>query len=261
MNVDSLLFVHGWATDRWVWEPYAEAFKGIDSCNVNLPGHGGPGSWDSPTLLPAVREVTRQIDNRAGNILGIGWSLGAQALIASALESRAKFKGLILVGATPSFVTKEDFPCGQSKALVKRMLMDMKKDPGETLKRFYPLNFTEPEKSGRVKEFLERYRYPGPILCDGPIPGCFPAFKYDEITRALEALYSNDLRETLKGLDLPVLIVHGEMDGIVPIGAGEYLASKINGARLEVYEKTGHAPFITEMERFKGTVKKFMDSL
>ncbi len=260
MNVDSLLFVHGWATDSWVWEPFASAFKGLAPLNVNLPGHGGQGKWDTPTIHPAVQEITRQIESRT-NILGIGWSLGAQALIASALESRQKFTGLILVGATPSFVTKEDFPWGQSRALTKRMIMDMKKDPGGTLKRFYPLNFIGSEKSVRVREFMERYRYPGPISCDGPIPGCFPSFKYGEITRALEALYSEDLREMLDALDLPVLIVHGRMDGIVPIGAGQYLASTIDGARLEVYEKTGHAPFITEPEKFKDTIKRFMDGL
>ncbi len=261
MKIDSLLFVHGWATDNWVWEPYVKAFKDIDSGNINLPGHGGSGSWDSPTLLPAVRELTRQIETRGGNILGIGWSLGAQALMASALENMKKFKGLILVGATPSFVAKDDFPWGQSKALVKRMILDMKKDPAETLKRFYPLNFTESEKTDEVRKFLERYRYPGPISCDGPVPGCFPAFKYGEIIKALVALYSNDLRERLKEIDLPVLVVHGEMDAVVPIGAGQYLASNIKGARIEVYEKAGHAPFITEMERFKGTVKRFMESL
>jgi len=260
MNVDSLLFVHGWATDSWVWEPIASAFKGLEPCNVKLPGHGGQGKWDSPTFHSAVQELTRQTESRT-NILGIGWSLGAQALIASALEGSTKFTGLILVGATPSFVAKEDFPWGQSRALVKRMIMDMKKDPGGTLNRFYPLNFAESEKSPRVREFMERYRYPGPISCNGPIPGCFPAFKYDEITRALEALYSEDLRETLDALDLPVLIVHGRRDGIVPIGAGQYLASTIDGARLEVYEKAGHAPFMTEPEKFKNTIRRFMDSI
>ncbi len=261
MRIDSLLFVHGWATDKWVWEPIASAFKGIDVANMNLPGHGGAEPWDSPTLEPAVRAIERQTARMSGKIIGIGWSLGAQALIASALENVDKFTALILVGATPSFVVKEDFPWAQSRALVKRMLLDMRKNPGETIERFYPLNFTETEHGNEVKGFLKRYRYPGPISCDGSMPGCFPIFKYDEITEALVALFSTDLRARLNELDMPILIIHGKMDGIVPVGAGNYLASAIKGACLKVYENAGHAPFVTETERFERTIRKFLDGL
>src|SRR3989304_2798773 len=164
---NDLVFVHGWATDSGVWEGIAKEFAG--SLSIDLPGHGG-------------------------DLIGGGWSLGSQALIAAQPVLKDRFKALVLVGSTPCFVERDDFPWAQSKALVKRMIMDMKKDPAATADRFYSLNFTADEAAtDEAKAFVSRYGYPGPISCEGDVPGCFPKFKYDEITKDLEAIYTVDL--------------------------------------------------------------------
>lgn len=254
-----ILFVHGWATDSWVWEGFARSL-GRDFHNIDLPGHGGRGKWAEPTLAPAISEIERYLSGLPDrSATGIGWSLGAEALIASSLQSR-KFKNLILVGGTPSFVEREGFPCGQSRALVKRMILDMRKDPEETVNRFYGLNFTGSEiTSEQAKRFMERYKYPGPVVCGTEAPGCFPAFRYDEITKALEALYSMDLRDGLGRLDIPALIIHGALDTICPPDAGRFLASNIKGAELVIFENAGHAPFLTEAARFNRVASDFLE--
>lgn len=262
--MDTLLFIHGWATDGFVWEGAAhELGAGRNVINLNLPGHGGRHKWDSPTLSPAVKEAAESIAGLPdSSVIGVGWSLGAEVLLASLKESGRKFKGLVLTGATPCFVEKGDFPWGQSAPLVRRMILDMKKDPASTLERFYGLNFTGAELNGEgAKKIMERYRYPGPLDCSGKVPGCFPVFDYNGITAALEALYRTDLREILSSIEVPVLVVHGGKDGVTPEGAGKYLAENIRGARLEVFEEAGHAPFITEPERFNRVVKDFMEKL
>ena len=262
--MDTLLFIHGWATDSFVWADAAgELGVGRNVINLNLPGHGGALKWDTPTLLPAVREVSARIAALPErSVTGVGWSLGAEVLLASFTELGDKFKALVLVGATPCFVSKEDFPAGQSRALVKRMILDMKKDPASTVERFYGLNFTASE-FGIVgaKKLIGRYRYPGPVECAGPVPGCFPLFDYDGVTTALEALYEADLRAYLGRIDVPTLVVHGGKDGVTPAGAGEYLAERIKGARLEVFDEAGHAPFITEPRRFNETAGSFLKGL
>lgn len=253
-----LLFVHGWATDNWVWEGTVNAL-GMDARNINLPGHGGKGAWKEPNLNPAVTEILQNAASLGGSVIGIGWSLGAKALISAAAAQPESFKALVLVGAGASFVKREGYEWGQSKALVKRMIMDMRKDPAETVDRFYPLNFTEEElKSDTVKRFIARYRYPGPITCEGDVPGCFPAFKYDEITTALEALYNADLREDIKRIKIPTLIIHGTKDGICPVEAGRYLSSSIKSSQLIEFEGAGHAPFLTD-ERFNKILKEYID--
>ena len=257
-----LIFVHGWATDSLVWEEAAKGY-GERAARVDLPGHGGPVKWDEPTLTPAIRAIKEALKPLGRTkAIGVGWSLGSMALVASLSEIRDSFRALVLVGSTPCFVEKEDFPWGQPKALVKRMIMDMKKEPAPTLERFYRLNFTEEEqKTSVAMKMTDRYAFPGPVTCEGTVPGCYPAFKYEEITKALEALYMTDLREELKAIDIPVLLVHGRLDSICPIGAAEYMGSRIKGAKLEIIESAGHAPHITRPELFNTILRDLLAGL
>lgn len=257
---NNLVFVHGWATDSGVWDGISNEFAG--SLSIALPGHGGSLPWDEATLSPAIEEIAGRLKGVRKDMIGVGWSLGSQALIAAQPLLKGSLKALVLVGSTPCFVERDDFQWAQSKALVKRMIMDMKKDPAATADRFYSLNFTADEAAtDEAKAFVARYRYPGPVSCEGDVPGCFPKFKYDEITKALEALYTVDLRSDIKAIDVPVLLVHGKEDTICPVGAAEYMASRMKKARLEAFEGAGHAPFLTRREAFISILKDFIKRL
>lgn len=260
---DTILFVHGWSTDKEVWAGTIDSLGSERVINLNLPAHGGKLKWGEPTLKPATDEIALHASGIAdGSIIGVGWSLGAQALLSMAAIDKKKFKALVLVGATPCFLEKDDFPWGQPRALVKRMLIDMKMDAPSALERFYPLNFTDNEaKTEAASEFLKRYRFPGPVNCAGEAPGCFPLFDYAGITTALEALYNTDMREILKNISVPVLLIHGGKDIVTPVGASRLLESRMKVASLTVFEDAGHAPFITEPERFNRTLKGFLEIL
>lgn len=262
-SADRLIFIHGWATDKSVWDGLAPEIAGERPfLNINLPGHGGTLAWDEPTLRPAKEEVLRLLEKDRGPYLAIGWSLGAQTVIALASEFPHLFKAIVLVGATARFCADDELSYGQSKALVRRMIMDMKQSPAQTLQRFYSLNFTPEElASVEARRFIERYRYPGPVECRQTPPGCFPAFKYAEITTALEALYATDLTQSLGAIKTKTLLIHGSGDNVCPLDAGRALTSAIKGSKLEVFEDAGHAPFVTEPERFASCVKGFLAGL
>jgi len=262
---DKFLFLHGWATDARVWDETAKAL-GVEYLNPDLPGHGNNLPWDSPTLASALRVIEKSLFESGGlpsnesiggsPVIAVGWSLGAQALLSYAYENAGAFKALVLVGATPRFTATGDFPHGQPRPLVKRMIMDMEKDPVETLKRFYALNFTNEELTlPDAKAFLERYLHANTAQSNTP------NFKYNEITVALEALYKNDLRHGLSRLDIPCLIAHGTSDDVCPIEAGKFLATHIKNAKFVEFDGAGHAPFITQPERFAGILKDFAKGL
>lgn len=270
MSSDKLLFIHGWATDAWTWEACADRI-GLPSIQMTLPGHGAGAKWDEPTLAPGIKECKLLLnaaqgfspENPAsGSVIGVGWSLGGQILLASAMEDPSRFKALILVGATPRFIASDDFPDGQSPALVRRMLSDIRKDAASTLKRFYKLNFTDEElKSESASDFIKRYERIRSIEYDETTPDRFPAFRYADISAGLEAIYSTDLRNGLSNIRLPTLIIHGASDMVTPVGAGRFLAEHIDGAELVVFENTGHGPHVTRADEAAQTIKAFLERL
>ena len=56
--------------------------------------------------------------------------------------------------------------------------------------------------------------------------------------------------ETLKALNLPVLVTQGAADKFVLVAAAKHIADLIPGAKLSVYQGVGHAPFWEDPERF-----------
>ena len=57
----------------------------------------------------------------------------------------------------------------------------------------------------------------------------------------IKAFSETDLTEDLKRFDVPTLILHGDDDQIVPIGASALLSSKIvKNATLKIYKGAPH---------------------
>lgn len=256
-----LLFLHGWATDSWVWKEQVKEFSmEYDVVTIDLSGHDvkrvkGQGlkvnEWFEPTLEPAVERVLRLTPHTSHltDLIGIGWSLGASVLMAAAVRHPELFKGLVLIGSTPCFVKRDNFQHAQPKALAKRMLKDFKNDPEKTLARFYPLNFTDNELAKKnVKEFIGHYNISH-------------LTSHISLYSSLDALLNMDLRNNIKNINIPTLVIHGDKDMVCPVGAGKYLAENIKGASLKIFKNTGHAPFLTRADKFNKEVKRFLKTL
>jgi non-heme chloroperoxidase len=66
----------------------------------------------------------------------------------------------------------------------------------------------------------------------------------------IKAFSETDLTEDLKKIDVPTLILHGDDDQIVPIGASALLSSKIvKDATLKVYKGAPHGMCTTLKDR------------
>jgi pimeloyl-ACP methyl ester carboxylesterase len=75
--------------------------------------------------------------------------------------------------------------------------------------------------------------YQVPLMADGWDRGLF------EILRARRAV---DLSSQLKGIQVPVLVITGDDDRVVPTDLSTKLASEIPGAELKVLPNCGHVP-------------------
>ena len=67
-----------------------------------------------------------------------------------------------------------------------------------------------------------------------------------------------DASEMMSRLKLPVLVTHGAEDRNAKVGAGQYTASIIPGAKLSIYEGVGHSPFYEDAPRFNTELAAFV---
>jgi non-heme chloroperoxidase len=75
----------------------------------------------------------------------------------------------------------------------------------------------------------------------------------------IKAFSETDLTEDLKRFDVPTLVLHGDDDQIVPIGASALLSSKIiKDAKLVVYEGAPHGMCTTLKDRVNAELFSFI---
>ena len=78
----------------------------------------------------------------------------------------------------------------------------------------------------------------------------------------IKAFSETDLTEDLKKFDVPTLILHGDDDQIVPIGASALLSSKIvKGATLKVYKGAPHGMCTTLKDQVNEDLLAFIKSV
>src|SRR6185369_15372269 len=75
----------------------------------------------------------------------------------------------------------------------------------------------------------------------------------------IKAFSETDLTEDLKRIDKPTLIVHGDDDQIVPVGASALLSAKIvKNAKLKVYQGAPHGMCTTLKDRVNEELLAFV---
>jgi non-heme chloroperoxidase len=75
----------------------------------------------------------------------------------------------------------------------------------------------------------------------------------------IKAFSETDFTEDLKRFDVPTLIVHGDDDQIVPIGASSYRSAElVEGATLKVYPGAPHGLPTTHKDQLNADLLDFL---
>ena len=76
---------------------------------------------------------------------------------------------------------------------------------------------------------------------------------------ASKAFSETDFTEDLKKIDVPTLILHGDADQIVPIGASALLSSKlVKNSTLKVYPGAPHGMCTTLADKVNADLLAFL---
>lgn len=68
-----------------------------------------------------------------------------------------------------------------------------------------------------------------------------------------------DVRGKLSSIKVPTMIMVGKYDWVLPVSQSRYLAKHIPGAKLVLFQNSGHMVYIEEPDKFLRNVKEFLD--
>ena len=152
-----------------------------------------------------------------------GWSCGAMLAMEAAAALGPRIRGLILLSPTPRFVQDTDWEHGVRPAALRNMIRRLRTDPAETL-----------------REFFQACRHP----CSEELEtgtGTAEAGPTELLSRQLIYLRDSDLRESARRIHVPVLVIHGQEDRIVPAGASAELQRMLPSCRRRQLPGIGHS--------------------
>lgn len=82
----------------------------------------------------------------------------------------------------------------------------------------------------------------------------------DAYLRQLQACRAHDVSDRLDRIRAPTLVLHGDVDPLVPLENGRLLAELIHAGRLVVYADTGHIPEVERAEEFNHDLIAFLEA-
>jgi len=201
----------------------------------------GPAIWQGQ-IKEFSKDFKVVIDleqiEHGSDVYVIGWSMGGWKALDLWQEHHQKIKGIILVSSFAKYVKSDDYPCGTPLALLRRLEKKFSTDYNIGMHYFYDLIF----KDKKMHDLLSK----------------LPVAEKHDIDKWFEKLRNEDKRELLPKINVPVLIIHGDRDPIVSLGAAEYLKKKIKDSELRVFDSVGHTPFLEQKQEFNSILRNFL---
>ena len=242
----TITFIHGQAFNIESWARQIDAFKDqFQILGIDLRGHGLTevgGLGKDLRMLNMAEDIVAVWDYlEIKRSHYVGKSLGGMIGFDLALHNVDRLNSLILVA------TQGKMPCG-SLDRMRRNVEDYRKSPlkmkfaaGRLLSRYLPESYKKNDPAG--------YR----LLEESIIKMTVDAYAFSS-----EAINAMDYDDHLKDINLPTLVIAGELDVPTPPSRMEIYREKIRGAKWGVISGAAHLPNFEKPREFNNLLKEFL---
>ncbi|MEI6896531.1 MAG: pimeloyl-ACP methyl ester esterase BioH [Psychromonas sp.] len=239
----ALVLIHGWGVNAAVWEPVVETLSAHFCLYlVDLPGFGESPPLDDYSLKSISEAILAVLPESA---IWCGWSLGGLIATYAAINYPQKITKIIQVSSSIKFVADLKWP-GVDVSVFDHFLFGLQSHPQKTLTRFIALQAmgcaTARQDSSLFKKLLSGSKAPD----------------HEALLAGLKLLSESDLRPSFARLCQPCLSLFGKFDTLVPLQTSQEMALLAPTLQLQVFEKSSHAPFISESALFCQTIIDFI---
>lgn len=158
-------------------------------------------------------------------------------------------KKLVLISSTARFCATEDYAFGTPERMLKRMLLLMDRNPQAVLEDFFK-NVHAPQRQSRIAIQQQATCWEKALEDSATLA---------ELKIGLEYLLYADLREHIPAISSSTLILHGDQDRIIPVGAAEWLHKNLPNSQLQLFEGFGHALPAHQLQRISRAIYRFLN--
>ena len=244
-----LVFLHGLGGTQATWtNVLAGLVEQRRVAAIDLPGHGRSDKPDPATadysvggLAATIAQVIETMGLEPAVL--VGHSLGGAVAMQIALDRPDAARGLVLIDSA-----------GLGREINPELLDRVEAEPS-------------PDEARRLLElFYENKR----LVLDRGVEEMYRARLSPGADAALRAAatanFGRDgqrigLRERLGELTVPVMVVWGELDRVIPVAHAEASLEAITGVWLEVIEGVGHVPQVEAAPALTRLLDRFVRSL
>ena len=213
----------------------------IDFLSYNLPGYGGSPVLSEMTMDSTVDWLANQFD---GKCHLLGWSMGGLVAQAFCQKYPDRVESIALVASTPSFVQRENWPDALDESVLKQFIQQLSENQNTTIRRFIALQFMGESGTTKLQKQLRT------SLMEQP-----PAS--ETLNLGLQWLLNCDCREGISQLPAQHWMFGG-MDRLIPVSLAERIKAEVPEAKVSYFDECGHAPFLTQPERFTKKLLEFL---
>jgi non-heme chloroperoxidase len=249
-----IVFSHGWplTADDWDGQMLFFGQRGYRVIAHDRRGHGrSTQTWDGnemDTYADDLAALTEKLDLK--NAIHVGHSTGGGEVARYIGRHGSKRVGMaVLISSVPPLMLKTDKnPGGLPMSVFDGLRAEMVKNRPQFYKDitlpFYGYN----RPGAKISEGIREHWW-----LQGMLGGMKP--HYD----CIKAFSETDFTEDLKKFDVPTLVMHGDDDQIVPIGASGLMSAKIvKGATLKVYPGFPHGMPTTNADQINADLLAFI---
>ena len=250
-----LLLLHGLGGFAAVWRHNIPVLgRHANAIALDLPGFGRsskpPGSYPLGFFARAIEAFRRALG--LDRLTLVGHSMGGAVAAAYALAYPARVERLALVGAVvPGFGYRVSWVYRLLAARGLGEIMAGLMRPG-LLKAALARCFARPDPD--EIDFLVRTGFPVRVSPEGRA-AFLSALR---CVRADFAAAADRYQRGLRSLALPVLLIHGRQDRVVPAAHARMVAAHLRNATVRWLEGCGHFPQIEHRDTVNGWLAEFV---
>ena len=251
-----VVFSHGWPLDADAWDEQLLFFasNGFRAIAHDRRGHGRSSqTWtgnDMDTYADDLAALVDALDLKQAILVGHSTG-GGEVVRYLGRHGTGRVARAVLMSAVPPFLLKTpDNPEALPKEAYEQLRQALLRDRAQFWRDFSVLFHGTNRPNAKVSQgVLDQFWR---LSMQAGLAAAY---------QCIQAFGETDFRDDLKRIDIPMLVIHGDDDQVVPMAfSGSRTAKMIAGATLKVYPGAPHALMITHRDQLHADLLSFARS-